>query len=101
VGGEKLRAIVGKIIEEAREYLKSEDKLSELADLQEGLDQLAAEEGITKEQIVAKQAAKRAKNGGFENGDYIETETWPAGHKWAQYYAADPERFPEIKPTDG
>jgi hypothetical protein len=65
--------------------------------MQEVLDQLAEDEGVTKQQITAAQAKKRAKYGGFENGDYIESETWPANHKWAKYYSAEPNRFPEIR----
>jgi predicted house-cleaning noncanonical NTP pyrophosphatase (MazG superfamily) len=89
---EKTGALVNKIIEEITEGTD----LSELADVQEALDQLIIEKGFTKEEVATAQAEKRQRNGGFEKGDYIETETWPAGHKWAEYYAADPNRFPEI-----
>lgn len=90
---EKIKALVNKIIEEISEGTD----LAELADVQEALDQIIKEQGFSKEQVVAAQEAKRAKNGGFENGDFIKTETWPADHKWADYYAADPTRFPEVK----
>jgi predicted house-cleaning noncanonical NTP pyrophosphatase (MazG superfamily) len=94
---EKRSALLNKLIEEAKECLSSEDLLSELADMQEVIDQLAKDESLTKGQISAEQSKKRDKNGGFEKGDYISQETWPADHKWAKYYAADPKRFPEIK----
>lgn len=89
---EKIKALVNKIIEEISEGTD----LAELADVQEALDQIIKDQGFTKEQVAAAQETKRAKNGGFENGDYIETETWPADHHWANYYAAEPDRFPEI-----
>jgi predicted house-cleaning noncanonical NTP pyrophosphatase (MazG superfamily) len=94
---EKRQALANKIIEEAKELKSSEEILEELADVQEVIDQLANDAGVTKAQITAVQKKKRAKNGGFKNGDYIEQETWPADHKWAIYYASNPKRFPEIK----
>jgi predicted house-cleaning noncanonical NTP pyrophosphatase (MazG superfamily) len=94
---EKRQALADKIIEETKELAVSEEILEELADLQEVLDQLAKDAGISKVQIAEVQKTKRAKNGGFENGDFIEQETWPAEHKWTKYYANEPERFPEVK----
>lgn len=89
---EKIKALAAKIIEEVSEGTD----LGELADVQEAIDQIIKDQGFTKGQVAAKQNEKRAKNGGFENGDFIETETWPADHKWAKYYAKEPTRFPEI-----
>jgi predicted house-cleaning noncanonical NTP pyrophosphatase (MazG superfamily) len=94
---EKRQALADKIIEETKELVASKKMLDELADLQEVLDQLAKDAGISKKQIAAAQKEKGSSNGGFENGDFIEQETWPAEHKWAKYYAKGPERFPEIK----
>ncbi len=91
---DKIKALVDKIIEEISEGTD----LGELADVQEALDQIIKDQGFTKAQVEAKQDEKRAKNGGFENGDFIDTETWPADHHWADYYAQEPNRFPEIKP---
>lgn len=91
---EKIKALVAKIIEEISEGTD----LGELADVQEALDQLIKDQGFRKEQVAAAQDEKRAKNGGFENGDFIGTETWPADHHWAKYYAKEPYRFPEITP---
>lgn len=94
---EKRRALTDKIIEEAGELTSSKEIAEELADLQEVLDQLAKDAGITKTKISAAQKKKRSNNGGFKNGDYIEHETWPEDHKWSKYYASDPNRFPEVK----
>lgn len=90
---DKIKALAQKIIEEISEGTD----LAELADVQEAIDQIAKDQGFTKEQIAEAQETKRTKNGGFNNGDFIDTETWPADHKWSDYYAADPARFPEIK----
>jgi predicted house-cleaning noncanonical NTP pyrophosphatase (MazG superfamily) len=94
---QKRKELLNKIIEEAQECLKTDEILSELADIQEALDQLAKDSGLTKQQISTKKSEKRAKNGGFKNGDYIGLESWPVNHKWAKYYAADPKTFPEVR----
>lgn len=90
---EKIQALAAKIIEEVSEGTD----VSELADAQEALDQLIVEKGLTKDEVAAAQAEKRGRNGGFKNGDFIETETWPADHEWAEYYGNEPERFKEVK----
>jgi predicted house-cleaning noncanonical NTP pyrophosphatase (MazG superfamily) len=93
---QKRQALANKLIEEAKELIGTEEILPELADLQEVLEQLAKDSGISKDQISSEQKRKRSSNGGFENGDYIEEETWPAKHKWSKYYSAEPDRFPEM-----
>ena len=40
---------------------------------------------------------KNAKNGAFKKGHFIEQLCLPTDSKWANYYADDPERFPEVK----
>lgn len=90
------QALVTKIIEEAKELLNDDISVSELADLQEIIDQIAENAGISKEEIAAAQAEKNTKNGAFKKGHFIETLTLPEGNEWIGYYAADPERFPEL-----
>lgn len=99
LNGDKLnKALLKKLIEEARE-LEQEAELTagEIADLQEILDQLVKNYGLSKTEIRATQAKKRTKNGGFAKGHYIKTLTLPTDNEWAKYYAADPKRFPEVK----
>lgn len=97
LGSDKLnQALVQKLIEEARELKNSELSAEELADLQEILDQLIRNLKVSKAEIKSIQAKKNVKNGGFKNGHYIKTLTLPADNKWAKYYAADPQRFPEV-----
>lgn len=95
-GRELIAALANKVIEEARE-LQENPTADEIADVREALSKIATGCGISEAEIAAAQERKREKNGGFENGDYIETVTLPADNKWADYYAADPERFPEIQ----
>lgn len=94
--GEKIEALIDKIIEEAMELAASESAVSEIADIREALLQLAREHGITEEDILLEQERKLVKNGGFEKGHFIKTLTLPADNEWAKYYASDPKRFPEI-----
>lgn len=99
LSGENLnKELLKKLVEEAKE-LENEPALSagEIADLQEILDQLIKNYGLTKADIKAKQAKKRTANGGFSKGHFIKTLTLPADNQWAEYYSGDPERFKEIK----
>ncbi|MBX4190960.1 nucleoside triphosphate pyrophosphohydrolase [Candidatus Saccharibacteria bacterium] len=99
LNGDKLnKALLKKIVEEAKE-LEQETELTagEIADLQEIIDQLIKNYGLSKSEIRAKQVKKRASSGGFIKGHYITTLTLPADNKWVDYYAAEPKRFPEIK----
>ena len=87
---------IKKIGEELLEFAQT-GELSELADAQAVLDQLVEDAGFSQEELEAEKRRKEELNGGFKNGDFIETETWPADHKWAKYYAKEPNRFPEVK----
>lgn len=96
--GNKLnQALIQKLIEEAKELKSSAVSAAELADLQEILDQLAKNLKLSPAELKKLQSKKIAENGGFAKGHYIKTVTLAADNKWAQYYAADPQRFPEIK----
>ena len=98
LSGEKLRlALINKLIEEAQELKTSEISAAELADLQEILDELIKNLGHTKIEIHELQDKKRTKNGGFSKGLFIETLSAPADNKWADYYGAEPDKYPEIK----
>jgi predicted house-cleaning noncanonical NTP pyrophosphatase (MazG superfamily) len=98
LSGDKLtKALLKKIIEEASELRTSDLSVGELADLQELVDSLAKHLGVSKKELAKRQSEKRRKNGAFKKGHYIDTVTLPADNKWAKYYAADSERFPEIK----
>jgi predicted house-cleaning noncanonical NTP pyrophosphatase (MazG superfamily) len=95
--GEKLNnALVVKLVEEAKELQSGELSAEELADLKEIIEQIAENIKISIEEIETIQKMKKTKNGAFKKGYFIEELTLPAEHKWALYYASDPERFPEI-----
>jgi predicted house-cleaning noncanonical NTP pyrophosphatase (MazG superfamily) len=90
------QALVAKIIEEANELQNAKISVEELADVQEIIDQIAENAGISQEDIAEAQEQKNAKNGAFKQGHFIETLTLPDDNEWVQYYASDSKRFPEL-----
>lgn len=64
---EYFQALRKKLIEEAQEaaIAKSEELVSELADLYEVIDAIMAAYGIERDLVLAKQAQRRAERGGF------------------------------------
>ncbi|TAH34105.1 hypothetical protein EYC59_03855 [Candidatus Saccharibacteria bacterium] len=68
-----------------------------MADVLEVVEALAKEYGATPDQLKQIQAEHRDKRGGFEERLYVERLDLQDNDKWADYYAADPVKFPEIK----
>lgn len=95
-----LRALVGKLHEEADEVSASETHdslIEELADVQEVLMAIAKHAGITLDDIEAVRRAKTNRKGGFSKGIYIESVTMPnEDDKWVQYCRQSPDKYPEI-----
>ena len=92
-----LEGLRAKIIEEISEAsLKNpQETLKELADVQEVVDAILREIGKTKEELSAAQAIKNQKSGAFTRRLYVKEVAVPSGSEWADYYAKEPERFPE------
>ncbi len=66
---EYLKEIKKKIAEEAKELVKAEGKkeiINEIVDIQELIDVIISELGLTKSQIKKKQKIKNKKRGGFK-----------------------------------
>ncbi len=100
---EFIRELRKKVIEEAMELAAAttaEEMKEELADVQEVLDRLREALGMTDEEIAAYQQKKVAKNGAFDDRVYIECVSVEEGSKWGEYYAARPEKYPEVKKDD-
>ncbi len=98
---ELLVELKNKIIEEAREFNpKDSEGIGELADIAEALEQLAACLGYDSEQLKKAQIAKRKKAGSFSKRTYVAELGVAKDDKWAEYYAADPSRFPEVKKNE-
>lgn len=66
---EFLKTLRKKVLEEARELIRAKDKkgvINEIVDIQELIDTLTSEIGLSKPKIKRLQAAKRKKRGGFK-----------------------------------
>jgi predicted house-cleaning noncanonical NTP pyrophosphatase (MazG superfamily) len=91
-----------KLLEESSELLEAKDRtemLSELADLEEILDNLRAALHIGKAELKSVQAKKRLKNGSFRRRFYVDhivadNHTDPA---WLRYHLKNKKKFPLIK----
>ena len=84
---ELVAALKEKLLEESAEV--------DLPDLLEVIESLANTEGKTFDDIRREQIAKRDKIGGFSVGTYVSSVTVSDDDKWADYYAAEPDRYPE------
>ncbi len=74
---EFLNALKKKVFEEAEELIQSKDKrgiINEIVDIQELLDVLMSEIGLTKPEIKKLQNAKRKKRGGFKKRLFLVKE---------------------------
>jgi predicted house-cleaning noncanonical NTP pyrophosphatase (MazG superfamily) len=96
-GKELTGALVAKLIEEAQEMKKSGLTAEELADIKEVLIALRENLKIHAGELEDIRRKKATTNGRFKEGHFIHELSLPADNKWAKYYAADPERFPELK----
>jgi predicted house-cleaning noncanonical NTP pyrophosphatase (MazG superfamily) len=66
---EFLKVLKKKVLEEARELIRAKDKkgiINEVVDIQELLDALTLEIGLSKPKVKKLQTAKRKKRGGFK-----------------------------------
>lgn len=85
--------LVNKLIEEAKEIIKSDKKniVEEIADVQQVLDDLVVKHGLKKSDIRLAQSRKLNQNGSFKQGIYIYYADVPTGHPWLKYYECNYE----------
>lgn len=94
---EMIKELTKKLLEEISEISSDEPGmlLSELADVQEVLDSLLHHAGYSKSDIRSIQSKKRRAAGSFKKGHYVGALQVPAESPWSDYYAKEPQRFPE------
>lgn len=88
-----------KLVEEAHEIQAAPSLpvlIEELADLYEVVDTLLALHGITKDELYAVQAKKRAELGGFDERTFVSRAEHPAGSYSENYCLERPDKYPEI-----
>lgn len=100
-GVELLRELRRKLLEESQELDLDGDPhalASELADIQQVIDDICRTAGVSPEEVDRARQKKLKHKGGFAGGDLIETLTIPDEvSEWVRYYREEPERYPEIK----
>ena len=100
--GEELQiALRQKLIEEAAEIpLEGGDKTSiinEISDVEQVLDDLKSELGISNEEVNQAKQKKYSVKGGFMEGIFVEQIELRDDDKWVEYYRAEPAKYPELK----
>lgn len=91
-------AIIQKIVEEAKEINVDDDAdeiASEIADIQQAIDDLTVLCGVKGQQVELKKQSKLDKKGGFSAGTFVQTIELKDDDKWAEYYRQRPDIFPE------
>lgn len=93
------QALKNKLYEEIAELPiqeQADDEVkAELADLQQVLDDLRAEYGVTVKELNQVKRAKKAKKGGFRKGWYVKSVTMPEDDEWTQYCREQPYKYHE------
>lgn len=100
--GNELRvALRGKLIEEASEIPidagAHDNVIAELADVEQLLDDMKREYGITDEEVDIVKKKKFAKKGGFSEGIFVESIELRDDDEWVEYYRKEPLKYREIK----
>ena len=98
---EHTEQLKNKIIEEAREISAESSKdeiVSELADIQQVIDDIAQVHGISPDLVQETKLKKYEKKGGFSEATFVETlELTDDDDEWVEYYRKSPNIFKEIK----
>ncbi len=95
---EHVKALVQKIIEEAQEISSASptEFASEIADVQQALDDLQELLEITDRRIAQVRKRKSDKFGDFKKGIFIESIEIDENNKWVAHYRQNAGRYPEI-----
>ena len=94
-----IQALHDKLYEEVEELCEAESKedvVKEIADIFQVLETICAMADISPEEILETQQKKIEKNGGFQEGIFIDYIEFPEGHKYTEYYESQPDKYPKI-----
>lgn len=99
-GKELQIALRQKLIEEAAEIpLEDGDRImiiNEISDVEQVLDDLKSELGISNEEVNHAKQKKYSVKGGFTDGIFVEQIELLDGDKWIEYYRAEPSKYLEL-----
>jgi predicted house-cleaning noncanonical NTP pyrophosphatase (MazG superfamily) len=93
------KALLCKFREETTEYHKAptaDNRLEELADMQEVLDSLAAIDGFSDKDIRKIQEQKRREKGSFSQGIFVQEMELKDSDPWVEYYRNSTEEYEEL-----
>ena len=92
------RELINKLAEETRELegASPEEVISEIADIQQVIDDLRELHGLTSADVAAAQNLKNKKSGSFKKGIYIESVVIDENSQWVDYYRKNADRYIEI-----
>lgn len=76
---------------------KPKEVASEIADVQQAIDDLKEKYGVSTEEVLQAQKAKNDKNGAFKEGYYIDSVELDESDEWVEHFRANSDRYPEIK----
>lgn len=93
-----IKALVDKIIEEAQEIngADKDDITSEIADVQQAIDDLIELVGSAPDVVADAQKKKSDKAGAFKKGIYVEYVEVDDNDPWVAYYRKNSDRYPQI-----
>ena len=89
-------ACFNKLTEEVAELRLDSELVNELADVQELLQCLAREVGISQQKIKIAQRQKRLAAGSFRQGIFIDWVVVPPHSPWLSYYLQHPDKYPQL-----
>lgn len=95
---EHKRELVNKIVEEAQEIIQAQphEVASEIADVQQALDDLKEKYGVTEAAVKQAQKRKNDESGAFKKGHFVEYVEVDEGDAWVRHYRAHADRYPEV-----
>lgn len=97
---EHLDELVKKLGEEGREIAMAAPgaAASEIADVQQVLDDIKALLGVDPSEVRREQARKNRKYGAFQKGIFVEYIDIDESNPWVAHYRENADRYPEIAP---
>lgn len=96
---EHMAELKRKIIEEAKEIPEgatADQTISEIADIQQAINDLKDIKNITDEQVETARAVKFDKKGGFSGATFVESLELQVGDEWIEYYRREPSTYIEV-----
>lgn len=98
---ELLIALHQKLIEEASEIpLESgthTQVVSELSDVEQVMDDIRSQLGVSRKEVDEAKQEKFAKKGGFSEGIFVQQIELKNDDEWVAYYRAEPSKYPELR----